>query len=193
MELIDFPDEIIIMIAQFIEPEYKYHYVSIKRWKNKHFSPLLSIYDLVCTCKRFDFLRHESFLIFNKGSYYDDYISVNYLGLTNGPHYIRLRRIFKWIGYQDNKIKIKFYMEKYCVSYYKIQVQGCLYDLRELDHEKLWAEIYKDFNDQGILKFIDECENRKNMCVMLIRKQFYKLGIKKSQIRKIVKFYLLNK
>lgn len=68
MELIDFPDEIIIIIVQFIEPEFYYYNYAFRKFGDNQniFSILFSIYNLVYTCKRFDFLRHKSYLIFNR-------------------------------------------------------------------------------------------------------------------------------
>ena len=174
MEFTDLPDEIIIIIAQFIEPKYEYRFVSLKRCY-LHFSALLSIYDLVCTCKRFNFLRNESFLIFDEGHLCDYHMSVNYLGFVNGPCYIRYRN--KWFGYEDKKIVVVFddvISKKYI----------------NLNYEELCSEMYQNFGDQEILKFIHECENRKNMQVMLIRKRFPELKYEISQLEQMIKSHL---
>lgn len=188
MEFIYLPDEIIIMIAQFIGPT-KYNHVCLKRWTHEVFPQLLSIYDLVCTCKRFEFLRHETFLIFNKPYIINHFKSVNYLGFYNGPCYGR--HCNNWFFYGDKKT---------IVAHYSINIDNTNYNVlgkkenrHDIDFKKLCSEIYQGFNDQEILKFVKECENQQNMRVMLIRKRFPKLEIKKSQIRKIIQSCIFEK
>lgn len=190
MEFTDFPDEIIIVIVEFIKPGNGYYDYEMTRCKDeqKGFPLLYSVYDLVCTCKRFDFLRYESFLIYDDGIYDELYRSVNYLGLCNGPQYRRYYGI--WSGYIDEEITIKCVMERSNYGYYNILEEEC--DMEDTEFEKLCSEIYQSFNDLEILEFIHDYENKKKKGkIILIRKQFPKLNI--PRLEEIIKLNCIKK
>lgn len=142
--LVDMPNDVLICIIQYIEPTYGFYDTYLYRMEYACPDELLTVYDLVTTCKRFGFLREKSYLVHHMDGdeYCDIFTSVNYLGHMNGPQYWRYPT--NWIGYVDDTISVR-------LNAMRPEINGVQYRYSDfaVDNifEQLCAEIYTDFKN----------------------------------------------
>ena len=148
MELINLPDKLLVIIVQFIKSNVEYYNINLKKHQDFTYHELFSVYDLVCTYKRFEFLKYEKYLILRCDDDIFTYITVNYMGLIDGPQYWKLANPFFikkrikpittssarklycediWFGYICGKIKITG-------NYNGFKIMNKKYDFEELDY-----------------------------------------------------------
>ena len=190
MELINLPDELLVIIVQFIESMVHYYNIDLKmHCKHQAFTchELFSVYDLVCTCKRFEFLKYKKYLILRCDDDIFLYTTVNYMGLIDGPQYWKLYCEDIWYGYINDKIKITG-------NYNGCEIVNKKYYFEELDYDGLCSKIYEKFDDQEILNFMHNLEykTKEPRKEMLIRKQFPKLDLDIPRLKNLIKSYIID-
>ena len=178
MNLINLPDEILIIIIQFMYTS-RVHY------------ELVIICNLISICKRFDFLRKKSYLVkiidFFHHKSLNAFTSVNYLGQCTGPQYFTILGIF--YGYIDDEIVVS------CYNNYDTEHYICI---GEYQYDNIATEIYENIcqqlcenleKDQEVFDFIHE--RSRKLC--LIRPKFPKLVLDPLQLHKISEMYVAKK
>ena len=166
-----------------------YYNYELNRWNNEMQWPeLFGIYDLVCTCKKFEFIKSYSFLIhYDMGGEYDDvFCSVNYLGVKNGPSYWKINK--KWSGYVDDIYEMRPKMPASNYGYYVID---CVkYDFDDLNFDMFFDEIYQNFHDDEIINFTKKQNGKK---IMMIRKSFPTIKISDELLEQLLCKYKIPK
>lgn len=181
--LIDLPQEIIILICQYMKADTSYYEYGLNRWHGLQYQEMFNIYDLVSTCTSFGFLKDYSFLLCIEGEYDDIFPVINYLGDANCMEYRKFQG--EYSGYCDDIHEIYVRMPASNYGYYMIN--DVKYEFDDIDYDNLFVDVYKNFDDQEIIKFLNDLS--KSQFGLLIRKSFPKINISKGQMDVLVRKY----
>lgn len=182
MSLFNLPNEIIILICEYIEVNDDYYNNKLFRWQEDQYHSLFPIYDLVSSSKRFSFLKNKLFLILIETEHDNIARVVNYMGKKCGPEYWW---IGFWSGYRDKNTNIYIKMVWF-YEFYKIINDISLEICENIDFYKLCGLVYKNFNDQEIKKFVKGKQKRTLYKNVLIRNKFPLINLNEKQLEKYV-------
>ena len=180
MSLTDIPEDVIILICQFMKPIQDYFY---SYEKNSYvYDRMIHIYKLIRTCKSFGYLKNYSFLMYHTYGEYDDiFCSVNYLGVYNGPQYWRI--CGQWSGYKDNENDLYTVMEASNYGYHIVHAKK--YEFADLNFEDMINDIYeKKFHDKEIIDYVGAWPK---VNYTIIRKSFPVINISQKELNGYLK------